>query len=245
LQKYSSPLEKGDHPEFDTSDLLDDTELQRYQSLNGTMQWAIPIGRFDTITAVMTLSSFRAMPRQGHMDRVKRIYGYLSKMKDAVICLRVEEPDLLGLPEQDFDWSNTVYGDVKEMVPDDKPDQLGNYVTLIQYYDANLYHDLTTGHSVTCILHLFNKTPIEWYSKKQATVETATHGSEFIAARTCVDQIIDLRTYLCYLGVPIREYSYVFGDNKTVVDGATIPHAKLHKCHNAMSFHRVREAMAS
>jgi hypothetical protein len=244
-QKYSSPLEKGDHPEFDTSDLLDDIEVQRYQSLIGAMQWAISIGRFDIITAVMTLSSFRAMPRQGHMDRVKRIYGYLSKMKDAVIRLRVEEPDLSGLPEQDFDWSNTVYGDVKEMVPDDIPDPLGNCVTLIHYYDANLYHDLTTGRSVTGILHLFNKTPIEWYSKKQATVETATYGSEFIAARTCVDQIIDLRTYLRYLGVPIREYSYVFGDNKTVIDGATIPHAKLHKRHNALSFHRVREAMAS
>ena len=104
---------------------------------------------------------------------------------------------------------------------------------------------MTTGRSVTGILHLFNKTPIEWYSKKQATVETATYGSAFIAARTCVDQIIDLRTYLRYLGVPIREYSYVFGDNKTVIDGATIPHAKLHKRHNALSFHRVREAMAS
>jgi hypothetical protein len=149
--------------------LLDDTEVQHYQSLIDAMQFAISIGWFDIITAVMTLSRFRAMPRQGHMDNVKRIYGYLSQMKDAVICLRVDEPDLLVLPEQDFDWSNTVYGDVKEMVPDENPDPLGNCVTLIQYYDANLYQDLTTGHSVTGILHLFKKNP-EWYSKKQATV---------------------------------------------------------------------------
>jgi hypothetical protein len=46
------------------SDYLDDTETQRYQSLIGAMQWAISIGRFDIITAVMILSSFRAMPRQ-------------------------------------------------------------------------------------------------------------------------------------------------------------------------------------
>jgi hypothetical protein len=100
------------------------------------------------------------------------------------------------------------------------------------------------GCSVTGVLHLFNKTPIEWFSKKQTTVETTTYGLEFIAARTCVNQIIDLRTYLRYLGVPIREYSSIFGDNKTVVDGATIPHAKLHKRHNALSFHRLHEAMA-
>jgi hypothetical protein len=95
------------------------------------------------------------------------------------------------------------------------------------------------------ILHFFNKTPIEWYSKKQATVETATYGSEFIAARTCVDQIVDLRSYIRYLGVPVNGYSYMIGDNKMVIDGATFPHAKLHKWHNALSFHRVCGAVAS
>jgi hypothetical protein len=37
----------------------------------------------------------------------------------------------------------------------------------------------------------------------------------------------------------------MFGDNKTVVDSATKIHAKLHKRHTALSFHRVREAMAA
>ncbi len=36
----------------------------------------------------------------------------------------------------------------------------------------------------------------------------------------------------------------MFGDNKSVVDSSTIPHAKLHKHHNALSFHRVCEAIA-
>ena len=37
----------------------------------------------------------------------------------------------------------------------------------------------------------------------------------------------------------------MFGDNKSVVDSATIPHFKLHKRHNQLSFHRVREAIAA
>jgi hypothetical protein len=179
------------------------------------------------------------------MDRIKRLYGYLAKMKDAVIRIRVQEPDLSGLPEQEFDWSNTVYGDVKEITSKDNPEALGNYVTMLHYFDANRYHDLITGQSVTGVIQYFNKTTIAAYSKKQTTVETVTYGSEFIAARTCIDQIIDLRTYLRYLGVPICEVSYMFGDNKTVIDGATIPHANLHKRNNALSYHRVREAMAS
>jgi hypothetical protein len=64
--------------------------------------------------------------------------------------------------------------------------------------------DIATGRSVTGILHLLNKTPIEWYSKRQAIVETATYGSEFVAARVCVEQIIDLRNTLRFLGVPVR-----------------------------------------
>jgi hypothetical protein len=65
-------------------------------------------------------------------------------------------------------------------------------MTLTHYVDADLMHDVVTGRSVTGILHMVNKTPIDWFSKKQVTVETATYGSEFVAARICVEQIIDL-----------------------------------------------------
>jgi hypothetical protein len=53
---------------------------------------------------------------------------------------------------------------------------LGKHVTLTHYFNANLYHDMMTGHYVIGILHLFNKTRIEWYLKKQAMVETTTYG---------------------------------------------------------------------
>ena len=125
------------------------------------------------------------------------------------------------------------------MLPKDAPIPLGRRVTLTHYFDANLYHDMVSGRSVTGILHLINKTPIDWFTKKQETVETATYGSEFIAARTCVDQVIDLRNTLRYLGVPVHKRSYMFGDNKAVIDSSTQPHSKLHKRHNALSFHRV------
>jgi hypothetical protein len=56
---------------------------------------------------------------------------------------------------------------------------------------------------------------------------------------------MDLRNTLRYLGVPIRGCSWMFGDNESVVNSATQPHAKLHKRHTALSFHRVREAIAA
>jgi hypothetical protein len=58
-QNSLSPLEKGDHPEMDTSELLDQEGIARYQSLIGSLQWAVSLGRMDIATAVMTMLSFR------------------------------------------------------------------------------------------------------------------------------------------------------------------------------------------
>ena len=44
-QRFQAPLEAGDHPELDTSELLDADGIQKYQSLIGSLQWAISIGR--------------------------------------------------------------------------------------------------------------------------------------------------------------------------------------------------------
>ena len=240
-----APLEKGDHPEMDTSDFLDAEKIKLYQSLIGALQWMVTIGRFDIMTAVVSLSAFRAAPRVGHLERAKRIFGYLAKMNTAKLRIRKEQPDYSALPNFDFDWTRTVYGAMEEMLPKDAPEPLGKQVTLTHFVDANLMHDLSTGRSLTGILHLANKTPIEWFSKKQATVEVATYGSEMVAMRTCVEQIMDLRTTFRYLGVPLHEKSYVFGDNQLVVNSSIQRHAKLHKRHNMLSFHFVREAIAA
>ena len=241
----TSPLEKNDHPEVDTSDFLDEEGIQQYQSLIGSLQWAVSLGRFDVTTAVMTLSSFRACPRKGHLDRAKRVVAYLYRFKFAKIRFRTHEPDYSDLVVPDYDWARSVYGDAKEDIPRDAPEPLGKPVVTTSYVDANLLHDLVTGRSITGILHFLNGTPIDWYSKKMATVETATYGAEFVSARTCVEQLVDLRNTLRYLGVPLREKSYIFGDNESVVNSSIQPHAKLHKRHNALSFHRVREAIAT
>ena len=192
----------------------------------------------------MTMSSFRAAPRRGHLARVKRICGYLAKMKHGTLKFRTHVPDYSDIPDRQYDWSH-IYGKVTELLPEDAPEPLGRPVTLTHHVDANLYHDALTGRSVTGILHWVNATPIEWYSKKQATVETATYGSEFVAARTCIEQMIDLRTTLRYLGVHVNDVGYMFGDNKSVVDSGSVPQAKLHKHHTALSFIHVREVVAS
>ena len=139
------------------------------------------------------------------------------------------------------DWSYTVYGNVQEIIPNNCPKPLGKSVTTTTTLDANLLHCLATHVSLTAYLHFCNQTPTDWYSKKQATLDTATYGSEFVAAKTATEQIMDLRYTLRYLGVPIKSKSYMFGDNRSVVTSATLPHSTLRKRHNIMAFHRVRK----
>ena len=188
----------------------------------------------------MTMSGFRAAPRQGHLDRVKRVCGHLSKFRSAFIRMRTEEPDYSDLPNKECDWSRSVCGDVSIERPSDAPPPKGKPVVTTTCKDANLYHDLATGRAVTGVLHFLNQTPIDWFTKKQATVEMATHGSEFTAAKTAIQQITALRQALHYLGVPLRENSYLFGDNESVVKSGSIPHSRLSKRHHALSYHYAR-----
>jgi hypothetical protein len=76
----SSPLEKDDHPEIDITEYLGSDDIKKYQSVIGSLQWVISLGRFDIATAVMTLSAFRAVPGKGHLERARRVVGYLYNM---------------------------------------------------------------------------------------------------------------------------------------------------------------------
>jgi hypothetical protein len=240
-----SPLEKGDHPELDDTPFLESQGIQDYQSLIGASQWAISLGRFDIHSAIVTLSSFRSAPRVGHLERAKRVVRYLAKFKHGAIKFRTKMPDYSDLPDNKPDWTGTIYRDASEDVPTDAPRPLGKPVILTRYVDANLYHDWLDGRSVTGILTLANQTPIDWLSKKQATVETATYGSEFIATRRATEKSIEDRLLFRYLGVPLFDRDYMFGDNESVVNSSMRIDSKLHKRHNALSYHKVREAIAA
>ena len=111
---------------------------------------------------------------------------------------------------------------------------MGKTATTTTMVDANLDHCLATGRSSTGCLHFVNHTPIDSHSKRQATVETATYGSEFVASKTATEQIIDLRHTLIYLGVPIKTKSY-FLETTGVVTSSTLPHSTLGKRRNILA----------
>ena len=56
---------------------------------------------------------------------------------------------------------------------------------------------------------------------------------------------MDIRQTLRSVGGPIGAKSFLFGDNRSVVTSATLPHSLLTKRHNILAYHRVREAIAA
>ena len=105
----------------------------------------------------MTKLRFRAAPREGHMKRMKSIYGYIKWYPKGCIRVRVDLPDYTDLQQVKYVWTS-IYGDISEELPKDMPMPCGKLVITTTHEDANLYHDYLTGRLVTGIIHLVNQT---------------------------------------------------------------------------------------
>jgi hypothetical protein len=68
--KKSAPMADDDHPELDTSDILNEEKKHLYMSMVGAMQWAVTQGRIDIAYSTMVMSCFRIEPRIGHFGAI-------------------------------------------------------------------------------------------------------------------------------------------------------------------------------
>ena len=245
LKSYGSPMLCGDHPEMDESDFLYGKDIAVYQMLIGCAQWAVTLGRFDVQYATNTLARYAAKPREGHLARVLRLFGYLKHNAKAKIYLDPTDLpyDSLVMAE-DQDWSD-IYPDAEEAMPDDCPDPMDLNIQTGIMLDASHGSDLETRRSVTGYLFVLGRAPIRWYSKRQSTVESATYGSELVATRIAVEGAIDLRYKLRMMGIGVKKSTILCIDNKSVVYNSSFPSSTLKKKHNSVAYHKCREAVAA
>jgi hypothetical protein len=81
---------------------------------------------------------------KGHLERVKKMHGYLQQFNSAAIRVCIERQDFSSHPVKAFDWSDTIYSIIKEDIAKDTPEPLGKPVVLVSYMDAKLYYDILT-----------------------------------------------------------------------------------------------------
>lgn len=239
------PLPSKYKPELDKSPLLQDTEATEYQHLLGILRWACELGRMDILLEVSWMSAYNSCPREGHLDALYHIFGYINAHLDSRIVFDDHYP---CIDESRFmvqhDWTD-YYTDCVEELPPKMPIARGRSVKISCYVDANHAGNLITRRSQTGFVIFVNNAPIIWFSKKQNTIESSTFGSEFVAQRTAFEVIKALRYKLRMFGLEIDGPADVYCDNQSVVNNVQVPSSTLSKKHIAINYHAVREAVAS
>ncbi len=210
----------------------------------GILRWAVELGRVDVLLETALMSTYLAMPREGHLQQIYRIFGYLKLYPKRKIAFDPKHPKINEKVFVRHDWHD-FYRDVKEAIPGDMPVPRGNPMSTHCFVDASHGSDKSTRRSQTGILIFCNRAPIIWFSKRQNTVEASTFGSEFQAMKNAVELVEALRYKLRMFGVPIDGATNVFCDNEAVCKNTSLPESTLKKKHHAIAYHRCREAVAA
>ena len=245
LKPVKTPMSEGYHPEIDDTPPCTDDDSAKYRSIIGCCNWIIVLGRFDIAYATSAMSRFNMVPREGHLKAAKRILAYLKTFPKVRVIIDTSYPNHSEYLVDDLPNWKDFYPDAEEEIPNDLPMSKGTKVRMTVYVDADHAHDLVTRRSITGILVMLNNTPIRWVSKRQKTVETSTYGSELVAARIATELIMEVRYMPRSLGVSLEGPTLMLGDNMSVVLNTSVPSSVLKKKHNAIAYHRVREAIAA
>ena len=242
--RASTPLSSNYRPELDVSDVLNNTELAYYQSLIGVLRWAVELGRVDICLEVSMMSSYLAMPREGHLEEVYHIFSYLKRHHNSEMVFDPSDPEIEPDKFQRQDWEATEFGELEEILPENRPEARGMGFLMRAFVDADHASNSVTRRSRTGFLVYLNSSPIFWYSKKQSTIETSSFGSEFMAMKHCTEYLRGLRYKLRMMGIPCELPSLIYGDNQSVLANTTIPDSVLKKKSNSIAYHFVREGCA-
>ena len=90
-----------------------------------------------------------------------------------------------------------------------------------------------------------NMAMIQWHSKRQATVEGAVFGAEFVAMDQGAEELRGIRYKLRMMGVGIDVPTYVYGDNMSVIHNTLTPESPLTKKSPSICYHFNIEAIAT
>jgi hypothetical protein len=208
--------------------------------LIGMLVWVVTIGRIDiAFDATSSLSRFTACPRQGHLERLLRVFGYLkNKRPNRRIVVDSREPIYKGgQGALDMDYTEELrdqYPEAHEEIVTDAPSPLVEEMEITVFVDSDHAHDQATRKSITGIVIFVGRTPVFYFRRRQG----ATYGAEFCMMKTAVEELIVARCMLRCLGVKVLHASLICGDNLGVIQNCTIKDSLLEKKHIAIAYHK-------
>ena len=111
-----TPMKSGYRPETDVTAELKIDGIRYFQELIGVLRWACELGRVDIATEVSLLSSHLALPRDGHLQQVYHIFGYLKAKPKKTLAFDPQHPNIDESRFVKCDWHG-FYRGAKEPIP--------------------------------------------------------------------------------------------------------------------------------
>ena len=144
--KAYCPYEAGYHPEMDVMPELNEAGVAKFQGFISTFQWMIELGQVNILTEVSQLSSFQAMPWEGHLEACYSIFAFLHKHPTMSLIFH---PSCINISQDRFksqDWMD-FYGDGVEEPPPDTLEPLGEAIKVTAFIDSDHVGNLVTQQS--------------------------------------------------------------------------------------------------
>ena len=124
LPRANTPLRTTYRPELDLTNELDKIDSTYYQSLIDILRWVVELGRLDICLETSMMSSHLALSREGHLEQVLHIFGYLKIHKKMRLLFDPSYPRINENWFKRYDWQD-FYRDAKENIPSNMPETRG------------------------------------------------------------------------------------------------------------------------
>jgi hypothetical protein len=193
----------------------------------------VELGCTDIITELSMLSTYLFLPPEGHLEAFFHVFAYLGLHHNARVVFDPTYPSVDMGTFIKTDW-NSMYGDVKEMIPSDAPVYHGKEIDLRLFADSDHAGEQFTRRSRTGFVIYLNMLPIVWFSKRQPTVESSVFVAVFFAMKNGIETCRGLLYKLRMLGVALSGPTYIYGDNMSVVHNTQRPESVLKKKLNSI-----------
>jgi len=254
-QGSKTPFSSSDYrPELENTPYCNDEHTTVYQNLMGMLRWMCELGRIDILHESSLLSQYMAAPRSGHLQQAVNVFKYIKhNLTSGWLIFDPLDFDINWVPIRPDELHPTeraksmkeLYPDSEDLLPPKIPEPRGKPVNINIFVDSDHAGNVVTRRSHTGIMMFVNMAPIQWYSKKQNTIESSTFGAEFIALKIATELIKSLQYKLRMMGVPLSGHARVMCDNQSVVISGSFPESTLKKKHCSIAYHKVREAIAA
>ena len=165
--------------------------------LMGTLLWVVGLGRSDVAHATSFLSRFSACPREGHLARALRVFGFLKKRPNKRYVVDSRDLILRGSKEALGKYFTqelgALYSDAAKELDTNLPTPLVGGISIAIFVDSDHRHDKLTRRSITGLIAFLCQTPAFYLSKRQGDIETSTYGAKFCSMKTGVEETIAIR----------------------------------------------------